>query len=144
MMFNNKTCNKISDTGGKPFVVDMEHVSDCNANYRTALWTGKYLQTTLMNIIVGGDIGLEVHEDTDQYIMVVDGYGITIMGENANNLTYKKSLQSGYGVYVPAGYYHNIINTGNQPLKLISTYAPPEHPFGTVHATKEIAEKAEK
>ena len=144
MLFKQNECKKIVDTGGKPLVLDMNEASSCNTNYRTALWTGKYLQTTLMNIVVGGDIGLEVHENTDQFILAVDGNGVTIMGENQSNLNIKKSIQSGYGIYVPAGYYHNIINTGNQPLKLISTYAPVEHPFGTVHASKEIAEQMEK
>ena len=143
MLFKQNECKKISDTGGKPLVLDMNEASLCNTNYRTALWTGKHLQTTLMNIVVGGDIGLESHENTDQFILVVDGNGVTIMGENQNNLNVKKTIQSGYGIYIPAGYYHNIINTGNQPLKLISTYAPVENPFGTVHATKEIAEQME-
>lgn len=143
MLFKQNNCKKIVDTGGKPLVLDMDEASLCNENYRTALWTGKRLQTTLMNIVVGGDIGLEVHPDTDQFILVAEGNGVTIMGENQNELTIKKTIQSGYGIYVPAGYYHNIINTGSQPLKLISTYAPINHPFATVHATKEIAEKME-
>ena len=142
MLFSNNKCTKIVDTG-EPLVVNMEQVSFCNQNFRTALWTGKHLQTTLMNIRVGEDIGLEIHGDTDQYIMVVDGFASVCIGESKENLNYRKGVQEGYGIFIPAGYYHNIINTGNKDLKLISVYAPPHHPQGTVHATKEIAQREE-
>ena len=81
MFSNSNKCIKIVDIG-EPLVVNMEQVSFCNQNFRTALWTGKYLQTTLMNIRVGEDVGLEIHHDTDQYIMVVDGFASVHIGEN--------------------------------------------------------------
>ena len=142
-MFNNKNCTKIVDNG-LPLVVDMEQVSSCNTNYRTALWTGEYLQTTLMQINVGEDVGLEIHHDTDQYIMVADGFASVYIGQNKDNLTYRKGVQEGYGIFIPKDYWHNIVNTGTRPLKLISVYGPPHHPQGIVHATKEIAQNSEK
>ena len=103
-------------------------------------------ETALDELVTGPRSGV-LFLPAGEYRITKPGFqllkGVTIMGENQNNLNVKKTIQSGYGIYIPAGYYHNIINTGNQPLKLISTYAPVEHPFGTVHATKEIAEQME-
>lgn len=98
---------------------------------------------TLMSIRVGGDIGLEMHPHLDQFIRVESGHGFVKMGDRENNLTYRQNINGDYAVVVPAGTWHNIINIGNTPLKLYSIYAPPQHPFGTVQETKEIAEMSE-
>ena len=117
---------------------------------RTAPWpepfTGnekQHFQMTLMSIPVGGDIGLEVHPDVDQFLSIQDECAVVRMGRSQNALTYQQKVTSGFAVLVPAGTWHNIINTGNAPLKLYSIYAPPQHPFGTVHKTKADTEKAE-
>ena len=143
MIFKERTSDRLTDYGPAPFVIDMERASAVNTDYRIALWTGEHLQTTLMQINVGDDIGTEMHPDTDQYIMIAEGCGMVAMGKTKEQMNYRKGVQSGYGVFVPAGTWHNIVNTGNRPLKLISVYTPPEHPHGTVHATKAIAQKAE-
>lgn len=135
----NSSCNanrKITDMGPQPFVVNIEAVTDQNNNYRTALWTGNYLQATLMSIPVGGDIGLEVHPDTDQFLRIEQGNGIVKMGSDKENLSLQKSVCSGCAIFVPAGTWHNLMNTGNVPIKLYTIYAPPHHPYGTVHKTK--------
>jgi len=62
------------------------------------------------------------------------------MGDTKYNLNFKRKLSDDYVALIPAGKWHNIINTGSVPLKLYSIYAPPEHPHGTVHRTKEEAE----
>ena len=67
--------NKSFDCGAEPYAVNIEKASMQNQNYRTALWTGNHLQLTLMSIPVGGDIGLEVHHDTDQFIRIESGNG---------------------------------------------------------------------
>ena len=71
------------------------------------------------------------------------GHGFVKMGDRENNLTYRQNINGDYAVVVPAGTWHNIINIGNTPLKLYSIYAPPQHPFGTIQETKEIAEMSE-
>ena len=129
----------LKDYGPQPYVVDIDKATKQNDNYRTALWTGNHLQLTLMSIKVGGDIGVEVHPVIDQFIRIEDGQGIAQMGPSRNNLNFQRNVYDGFAIFVPAGTWHNVVNTGNKPLKLYSIYAPPQHPHGTVHATKEIA-----
>lgn len=141
-MNRNRNCFhfSISDYGPDPFVVNIDKAARQNMNYRTALWTGQHLQLTLMSIPVGGEIGLEVHSDTDQFLRIESGKGITMMGPAEGQLNYQGAVSDGYAVFVPAGTWHNIINTGNCPLKIYTIYAPPHHPYGTVQATKNIAD----
>lgn len=101
------------------------------------------MQVTLMSIPADGNIGLEVHPHTDQFICIENGCALAIMGKSKDSLCIRKKINSNYAVIIPAGTWHNIINTGNTPLKLYSIYAPPQHPFGTVHETKKSAESAE-
>ena len=126
----------LRDYGPVPITVDLEKAAEENDTYRTALWTGKHLQLTLMSIGVGDDIGLEMHPDVDQLIRVEDGDALVVLGNRSDNLTFQKRVGSDYAAVVPAGTWHNIINAGNKPLKLSSVYAPPQHPWGTVHRTK--------
>jgi hypothetical protein len=62
---------------------------------------------------------------------------------NKNNLDFQRKVYDDFAIIIPAGKWHNLINTGNKPIKLYSIYAPPQHPHGTVHETKEKAEAAE-
>ncbi|WP_226035228.1 cupin domain-containing protein [Aquibacillus saliphilus] len=134
---------ELRDYGADPFVVNIEKAAKQNKNYRTALWTGDHLQVTLMSIKVGGDIGLETHPNLDQFIRIDQGQGLVQMGDSKDNLTFKEKVYDNYAIIIPAGKWHNLTNTGNEPIKLYSIYAPPQHPFGTVHETKEIAMAAE-
>jgi mannose-6-phosphate isomerase-like protein (cupin superfamily) len=133
----------IKDYGPEPFAVNIEAAARQNNTFRTALWTGKHLQITLMSLNVGEDIGLEVQPDLDQFIRIEQGQGLVMMGDNRNNLDYQSVVMDDYAFVIPAGTWHNLINTGSMPLKLYSIYAPPQHPHGTVHATKEDAMAAE-
>lgn len=134
----------LKDNGPEPFVVNIEEATKANDNFRTALWTGKHLQVTLMNINVGDDIGLEMHPDVDQFIRIEEGQGLVKMGKNKDRLDFQTKVCDDFAIMVPAGTWHNVINTGNRPLKVYSIYAPPQHPHGTVHKTKADAEAAEK
>jgi mannose-6-phosphate isomerase-like protein (cupin superfamily) len=134
---------QIHDHGPEPLVVNINRAAQSNHNYRTALWTGRHLQVTLMSIRVGGDIGLEMHPHLDQFIRVESGCGLVEMGSRKDNLSIQEKVNGDYAIVIPAGTWHNLLNIGNRPLKVYSIYAPPEHPFGTVHQTKEIAEEAE-
>lgn len=131
----------LRDYGPNPFVMNIEEATLQNNTFRTALWTGSYLQLTLMSINVGDSIGLELHPDVDQFIRIEQGQGLVIMGDRRDGPYYQQRVGDNYAIFIPAGKWHNLINTGCVPLKLYSIYAPPEHPHGTVHKTKEVAEK---
>ena len=142
-MNRNSNCfhKPMTDFGPAPYVTNIDRAAQQNTKYRTALWTGPNLQLTLMNIPVGGEVGLELHPDHDQFLRIESGNGTVIMGPSENRLNYQRPVAEGYAVFVPAGTWHNIINTGNCPLLISTVYAPPHHPRGTVQATKAIADR---
>jgi mannose-6-phosphate isomerase-like protein (cupin superfamily) len=127
-------CTKQLDNGENPYVANIEQMGIQNSNFRTTIWTGRHLQMTLMCIPPCDEIGLEVHENIDQFIRVEQGIAVAIMGENKTNIC------KGDAVFIPAGTWHNIVNVGKKPLKVSVIYAPPNHPKGTVHRTKADAE----
>ncbi|HBL52173.1 MAG: hypothetical protein A3D24_00440 [Candidatus Blackburnbacteria bacterium RIFCSPHIGHO2_02_FULL_39_13] len=107
-----------------------------NTDFRQVLETGANTQVVIMSIPQNGEIGEEVHADNDQVLHLVEGLGkVVLNGE-------EQPWEKGDLVLVPAGTKHNFINTGSQDLKIITTYSPPHHPQGTIHKTKEEAEKA--
>ncbi|MCL2235009.1 MAG: cupin domain-containing protein [Defluviitaleaceae bacterium] len=131
------------DFGGRPFVVDIEKATVANDTFRTAIWSGSHLQVTVMSVEPGDDLGLEQHNGIDQFLRVEQGKGMVQMGEHKDDLSFVQPIFENSAVFVPANIWHNITNTGRVSLKLYSVYAPPDHPFGTIHPTKEIAEKSE-
>ena len=131
---------EIRDYGGEPFIFNSAHATNMNQNFRTVLWTGQNLQLTLMSIPTGGDIGIEMHDDVDQFIRIENGKAKIYMGARESDLGEVGYVDGNYAILIPAGTWHNIVNVGNRPLKLYSLYAPPKHPFGTVHKTKADAE----
>jgi mannose-6-phosphate isomerase-like protein (cupin superfamily) len=124
-------------------VIDIEAATLANDNCRTTLWTGSNLQMTVMSITAGGDIGLEVHPDRDQFLRLEQGRGRVQMGPAEDDLPFDREVEDDWVVLVPAGTWHNITNIGDGPMKVYALYAPPEHPHGTVHATKADADAAE-
>lgn len=135
---------ELKDYGPTPFVINIEEATKQNDNFRTALWTGNHLQLTLMSIPVKGEIGLEIHPNLDQFIRIEEGQGLVKMGDKKDFLEFQEKVYDDYAFIIPAGKWHNLMNTGNKPIKLYSIYAPPQHPYGTVHITKEQAEAEEK
>lgn len=131
------------DHGKQPYVVNIEDLTKENNNFRTAAWTGEYLQMTLMSIDVGGDIGAEIHNDTDQFIRIEDGEAKVVMGDSEDEMTFEAPASDDFAVFIPAGKWHNVINVGDKPLKVYSIYAPAHHAFGTVHETRAEADAAE-
>ena len=131
------------DYGPHPFVIDINKSTLNNENFRTVLWTGRHLQLTLMHINVGEDIGLERHPHVDQFLRIEGGQALVMMGDNAHHLNFRQPAFEDFAIFIPAGTWHNVINTGKTPLKLYSIYAPPNHPKGAIHPTKEIAERME-
>ena len=110
----------LKDYGPKPFVVDIEEATNQNNLFLISLWTGDYSQLTLMSIPVGEDIGLEVHLDHDQFIRIEQGKGLVQMGNKKDELDFRKEVEDDYVILIPAGQWHNLINTGETPLKLYS------------------------
>jgi len=121
----------------KGFVEDIEDLTEDNNDFRRVLYTGKHLQLVLMALQPGEEIGAEVHADHDQFFRIEAGKGeVWIDGERTR-------IKGDDAVIVPAGANHNVINTGDKPLKLYTIYAPPEHKDGVVRATKAEAEAGE-
>lgn len=121
----------------KGYVDNIEDLTKANDDFRRVLYTGQNLQLVLMAIQAGEDIGAEVHEDHDQFFRVDEGRGeVEIDGA-------RTPISDGFAVVVPAGARHNVINTGDKPLRLYTLYAPPEHRDGVVRHTKAEAEASE-
>ena len=117
--------------------VDITQAAWSNEAFRREVLTGEHEQVVVMTIPVGGEIGDEVHPDTDQVLVFVDGIGEAVLN-GARSTVSANDL-----VFVRAGTQHIFVNTGSEPLRLITVYSPPEHPPGTVHETKEEADAAE-
>jgi mannose-6-phosphate isomerase-like protein (cupin superfamily) len=133
----------LTDEGPQPYVVDIEKATLDNENFRTTLWTGQHLQMTVMKIETGSEIGLEVHTDGDQFLRVEAGRARVQMGPSPDDLSFDREVGDDWVILVPAGQWHNVINVGDEPLKVYALYAPPEHERGTVHPTKADADADE-
>ena len=121
----------------EPRVIDAKQAAKENANFRKVLFTGARTQLVAMALLPGEEIGAEVHTAVDQLLYVVKGEGTAVIG-NAS-----EALGKGAMFCVPAGTTHNVINTGEETLKLFTVYSPPQHAAGTVHVTKAEADAAE-
>ncbi|MGJ5041880.1 MULTISPECIES: cupin domain-containing protein [unclassified Bradyrhizobium] len=130
---------EITDIGPQPQAFDIERATRDNANYRSVAWSGRYLQVTLMSIPVGGDIGLEAHPETDQFLRLDAGRGRVQMGPAKDRLSFDQTVSNGWCVLVPAGTWHNITNIGTTPMQVYAIYAPAHHAPGKVQATAAAA-----
>ncbi|TYB84636.1 cupin domain-containing protein [Oceaniovalibus sp. ACAM 378] len=128
------------DYGPNPHVMDIENDTLENPNFRTTRWTGKHIQLTLMTIPVGGDIGLEAHNRSDQFLRLEQGKGRVQMGPSKDQLNFDREVEADWAVLVPAGTWHNITNIGTEPMKIYAIYGPQDHLKGTVHETQADAE----
>ena len=121
------------------FVGDVEKLTEENEYFRQVLFTGKYTQLVVMCLQPGEEIGNEVHHTVDQFFRIEEGEARFIFGGTEEHV-----VKSGDAVLVPAGTFHNVINSSTkEQLKLYTLYSPPNHPDGTVHKSKEEAEAAE-
>lgn len=128
------------DQGKQPWVFDIRTLTKENENYRDTRWTGEFFQMVLMSLEPGEVIDLEVHNNHDQFFRVEAGTARILMGETEDNLDFEATATSGYGIMIPAGYWHKVENAGDDALKLYTFYAPPEHPADTVHQRYEDTE----
>lgn len=142
---NENIINKIDNflnekkEGKKSYDVrNIENETKNNDNFRNVLFTGKNLQLVLMSLNPGEEIGMEVHDDVDQFFRFDAGDGELQVEDK------KIKISDGFSVVIPAGTKHNIVNTSDaEKLKLYTIYAPPNHPEGTIHKTKDDAMKDE-
>lgn len=131
---------EFTDHGPAPYVLDIEDATTSNDKFRTTIWTGTRLQATLMSIPPGGDIGLEVHPENDQFLRLEQGKGRCQMGPAEDDLPFDEIVEDDWAIFVPAGTWHNVTNVGDEPMRLYAIYGPPDHEPGTVHDTQEDAE----
>lgn len=116
------------------YTSNIEELTKQNSHFRQVLFTTNNLQLVLMSLPPKEEIGLETHNDNDQFFRVESGEGKAIVEDTEYILT------DGVTVIVPKGVKHNIINTSeDKDLKLYTIYTPPHHKDKTVHKTKEEA-----
>jgi mannose-6-phosphate isomerase-like protein (cupin superfamily) len=118
----------------KGFVDNIEKLSEENNNFRTVLYTAKNSQLVVMSLKPMEEIGMEVHQ-LDQFLRIEKGTGKAILDG------VEHEISDGFGIVVPAGTNHNVVNTSStEPMKLYTVYSPPNHKDGKIHVTKEDAE----
>ena len=115
----------------KGFVTNLEQETVANGDFRRVLYTGHHTQLVLMTLQPGEEIGSEVHPNIDQFFRFDEGEGKVVIDG------VEHEVRDGFGVIIPAGAEHNVINTSvDKPLKLYTLYSPAEHIDGTIRATK--------
>lgn len=119
------------------FVYDIKEKAKMNTNFREVVETGKDTQIVIMSLLPNEDIGEEVHPKNDQVLYLVEGEGKAVLDDEA------MLFREGDMVLVKAGTKHNFINTGEKDMKIITLYSPPAHMKGTIHKTKQDAQKEE-
>ena len=119
----------------KGYVDNIDQATVANEDFRRVLYTGKNLQLVLMTLQPGDEIGEEVHDDRDQFFRIEEGSGEIRIDGKANR------AEDDFAVIVPAGARHNVVNSGDRPLKLYTLYGPPEHKDGTVHKDNAQADR---
>jgi mannose-6-phosphate isomerase-like protein (cupin superfamily) len=118
------------------FYDNIEKSTINNNNYRNVQYTHPDgMQFVLMSIKPGEEIGMEKHDKIDQFIRIEKGKG-ELQIKNNNKIT-KYDLYDGIGIIIPSGTFHNVINTGNKPLKIYNIYTPPEHKHGLIQKEKQ-------
>jgi len=120
----------------KGFISDIEAEALENTNFRKVIYTAAYMQLVLMSIPAGEEIGLETHGQ-DQFIRVQAGSGKAVLDGVSNDIA------DGSAVLIPSGTKHNIVNNGEEDLKLYTIYATPHHKDNVVHKTKADADADE-
>ncbi len=122
----------------EPSIIDANRRAKENSNFRKVLFTGTRTQLVLMALLPGEEIGTEAHSAVDQLLYVVKGRGLAVLGD------VKETFGEGAMFCVPAGTTHNVVNTGDEPLKIFTMYSPPQHAARTIHTTKMEADAAER
>jgi len=114
----------------KGYVANIKKAAKANEYFRDVIFTATKSQLVLMSLRPREEIGMEVH-DGDQVIYVVDGEGFVVLDDS------KQDVEKGSIVFVPTGVRHNVVNNDDEPMKLFTIYAPPQHAPGTVQPKKD-------
>jgi mannose-6-phosphate isomerase-like protein (cupin superfamily) len=114
----------------KGYVANIKRATKENDYFRDVIFTATKSQLVVMSLQPGEAIGMEVH-DGDQIIYVVEGKGLVLLDDS------KQDVEKGWVVFVPAGVRHNVVNNDDEPMKLFTIYAPPQHAAGTVQPRKD-------
>jgi mannose-6-phosphate isomerase-like protein (cupin superfamily) len=114
-----------------------------NTNFRIVLYTGEHSQLTLMSVSPGDEVGWESDSHLDQFLRLEQGKARLDLGRSKEEVDESHEIEDDWALLVPAGIWHNVVNVGDTDLKLYSVYSPPEHPDGTVHATRSDADADE-
>jgi mannose-6-phosphate isomerase-like protein (cupin superfamily) len=122
------------------WVDDINRITLDNENFRTVVFTGEHTQLTLMRLARGEEIGWESHHDRDQFLRIEQGKARVEFGSSEDGVDETHEVEDDWAFIVPAGVWHNVVNVGDEEVKLYSLYSPPEHPDGTIHATKAEAD----
>jgi mannose-6-phosphate isomerase-like protein (cupin superfamily) len=125
------------------WIGDIEKTTLDNDNFRRVVYTGAHTQLTVMRLGPGEEIGWEAHPNLDQFLRIEQGTARVEFGKTEANVDERHAVEDDWAIIVPAGVWHNVVNTGDGEVKLYSLYSPPEHPDGTVHRTKADADAAE-
>ncbi len=125
------------------WVENIEKLTRDNTNFRTVVYTGEHHQLTVMSVPPGGEVGWEAHPQLDQFLRLEQGKARVDFGVSSDGVDESHEIEDDWALIVPAGVWHNVVNTGEEDLKLYSIYSPPEHADGTVHRTKAEADAAE-
>lgn len=125
------------------WVDDIEKLTIENGTFRTVVYTGNHSQLTVMSVPPGGEIGWEAHDHLDQFLRLEQGQARLDLGSSEDHVDESHDVHDDWAFIIPAGTWHNVVNTGDRDLKVYSIYSPPEHPDGTVHRTKADADAHE-
>ena len=125
------------------WIGDIERATLDNENFRTVVFTGTHTQLTLMRLRPGEEIGWEAHPHLDQFLRLEQGRARAEFGRTESSVEQRDEVGDGWAFVVPAGVWHNVVNIGDEDVRLYSLYSPPEHPDGTIHRTKAEADEAE-
>lgn len=118
----------------KGYCADIEDITEENSDFRQVVYTGQHLQLVVMSLEPGEDIGVETHTAHDQFFRIEQGEGEVLI----DGVTH--IVRSGTGIVVPAGAVHNLINTGDKPMKIYTIYGPPNHVDQLEQKTKSVAQ----
>ena len=122
----------------KGFQDNIEKLTVENSNFRKVLYTGPHSQLVLMSLKPNEEIGMEGHDENDQFFRFESGQGKVAIDGN------EYAVGDGDAVVVPSGAEHNVMNASDsEDLKLYTIYSPAHHKDGIVRATKEEAEANE-
>jgi mannose-6-phosphate isomerase-like protein (cupin superfamily) len=125
------------------WIDEIEKLTLENTNFRTVAYTGEHTQLTLMRLAPGEEIGWERHGNIDQFLRLEQGKARVEFGRTEDAVEETHEVADDWAFIVPAGVWHNVVNIGEDDVKLYSLYSPPEHPDGTIHRTKADADAAE-